>query len=296
MVAARRDEDAPASLNQLTIGREEFLALHKILLDTKAAERLRFDGLDTRRVDLIIAGSMFLATAMELFNFDSITISEWALREGIVLDAVGRHDPADWSDDPRAIRRESVLSLVSALQLGRGARPPGREARARAVRPDPGDPRPRRPTTASCSSSPRCCTTSASTCRARATRATPRTWCATVSSAASTRRRSRCSPRSVRWHRGGDPRVTDEFPLLDARAIERVRVLDGLLRVADGLDRGRNQVVYGVDAMTTPSLVLLRLRAVDDVELEVWGARRKRALLEKVLGREVELSLHPSLR
>ena len=48
--------------------------------------------------------------------------------------------------------------------------------------------------------------------------------------------------------------------------------------------------------MTTPSLVLLRLRAVDDVELEVWGARRKRGLLEKVLGREVELSLHPSLR
>ena len=100
----------------------------------------------------------------------------------------------------------------------------------------------------------------------------------------------------VRWHRGGDPRVTDEFPLLDARAIERVRVLDGLLRIADGLDRGRNQVVYGVDVMTTPSLVLLRLRAVDDVELEVWGARRKRALLEKVLGREIELSLHPSLR
>ena len=73
-------------------------------------------------------------------------------------------------------------------------------------------------------------------------------------------------------------------------------MLDGLLRVADGLDRGRNQVVYGVDVMATPSLVLLRLRATDDVELEVWGARRKRALLEKVLGREVELSLHPSLR
>ena len=55
---------------------------------------------------------MLLATAMELFDFDQLTISEWALREGIVLDAVGRHDPADWSDDPRAIRRASVLSLA----------------------------------------------------------------------------------------------------------------------------------------------------------------------------------------
>ena len=295
MVAARRDEDAPASLNQLTIGRDEFLALHKVLLDSKAAERLRLDGLDARRVDLIIAGSMLLATAMELFDFDRITISEWALREGIVLDAVGRHDPADWSGDPRAIRRESVLSLcrrcnwaeAHARQVARLALELFDETREihdldaddrellefAGLLHDIGE---------------------------------------HVSSSGHTRHSAYLvrngqlrgfDPEEiemlaalVRWHRGGDPRVTDEFPLLDARAIERVRVLDGLLRIADGLDRGRNQVVYGVDVMTTPSLVLLRLRAVDDVELEVWGARRKRALLEKVLGREVELSLHPSLR
>ena len=70
------------------------------------------DGLDERRVDLITAGSMVLATAMELFDLDQLTISEWALREGIVLDAVGRHDPADWSDDPHAIRGEAVLGLA----------------------------------------------------------------------------------------------------------------------------------------------------------------------------------------
>ncbi len=295
MVAARRDEDTPASLNQLTIGRDEFLALHKVLLDSRAAERLRLDGLDARRVDLIIAGSMLLATAMELFDFDRITISEWALREGIVLDAVGRHDPADWSGDPRAIRRESVLSLcrrcnwaeAHARQVARLALELFDETREihdldaddrellefAGLLHDIGE---------------------------------------HVSSSGHTRHSAYLvrngqlrgfGPEEieilaalVRWHRGGDPRVTDEFPLLDARAIERVRVLDGLLRIADGLDRGRNQVVYGVDVMTTPSLVLLRLRAVDDVELEVWGARRKRALLEKVLGREVELSLHPSLR
>jgi hypothetical protein len=48
--------------------------------------------------------------------------------------------------------------------------------------------------------------------------------------------------------------------------------------------------------MVTPSLVLLRVRAVDDTELEVWGARRKRALLERVLDREIELTTHPSIR
>ena len=69
-------------------------------------------GSTPRRVDLIVAGSMVLATAMELFDFDQLTISEWALREGIVLDAVGRHDPDDWSDDPHAIRGRAVLGLA----------------------------------------------------------------------------------------------------------------------------------------------------------------------------------------
>jgi hypothetical protein len=46
--------------------------------------------------------------------------------------------------------------------------------------------------------------------------------------------------------------------------------------------------------MVTPSLVLVRIRANADPELEVWGARRKRALLERVLDRELEVTNHPA--
>src|SRR5260370_41161505 len=49
---------------------------------------------------------------MELFGSDATTVSGWALREGIVVDVIGRHDPSDWSDDPRAIRRGSVQGLA----------------------------------------------------------------------------------------------------------------------------------------------------------------------------------------
>ena len=49
---------------------------------------------------------------MELFEVEEVTVSEWAFREGMVLDAIGRHDPADWSDDPFAIRRASVQALA----------------------------------------------------------------------------------------------------------------------------------------------------------------------------------------
>jgi hypothetical protein len=36
-------------------------------------------------------------------------------------------------------------------------------------------------------------------------------------------------------------------------------------------------------------LVVIRLLARDDAELELWGARRRRELFEKVFARELEL-------
>jgi exopolyphosphatase/guanosine-5'-triphosphate,3'-diphosphate pyrophosphatase len=294
MVAARRAEDTPATLNQLTVGRDEFLALHDDLMASKAADRLRMEGLDARRVDLIVAGSMVLAVAMEQFDLDQLTISEWALREGIVLDAVGRHDPTDWSDDPHAIRGHAVLGLARRCNWP--------EAHARQV-------------------ANLALALFDATEELHHLDATDRellefaAWLHDIGEHVASSGHHKhgaylvrngqlrgFSPGEVevlaavvRWHRRGEPRVSDEFPLLDAGAIERVRALAAILRVADGLDRSRNQNVYGLDAMVTPSLVLLRVRALDDAELEIWGARRKRALLEKVLDRELELTTHPSM-
>ena len=80
--AARRDADVPISLNQLTFTRDEFLPLHKQILDvdSRRAAPPRGPRSAARRSDP--AGSMFLATAMELFEFDEMTISEWALARG----------------------------------------------------------------------------------------------------------------------------------------------------------------------------------------------------------------------
>ena len=297
MVAVRRDEDPPSSLNHLTITRDEFLPLHKEILASSATERLRLVGLEARRVDLIVAGSVLLATVMELFDVEALTISEWALREGIVLDAVGRHDPSDWSDDPRAIRRESVEGLArrcnwaegharrvaelalelydaTAGLLGLGAR--DRELlHLAALLHDIGE-------HVSSTGHHRHSAYLVRNGQLRGFAPEEIELLAAI----------------VRWHRRGDPRVSEEFPLLDGRAITRVRALVAILRVADGLDRSREGIVTGIDVSVTPSLVLVRPRprSGDDAELEVWGARRKRALLEKVLDREVEFTAHPAGR
>jgi exopolyphosphatase/guanosine-5'-triphosphate,3'-diphosphate pyrophosphatase len=294
MAAAHGDDDAPATLNQLTIDGGEIAALHQTLMASTATERLRMDGLDARRVDLIVAGSMVLATAMEQFGLDRLTISEWALREGIVLDAVGHHDPGDWSDDPHAIRGNAVVGLANRCNWA--------EAHARHV----------------ARTSLELFDATASVHGLDGADRELLEFAALlhdigehVASSGHHKHGAYLVKNGhlrgfapdevelmaavVRWHRRGEPRVTDEFPLLDAAAMERVRALAAILRVADGLDRSRNQLVDGVDAMITPSLVLLRLRTVGDAELEIWGARRKRALLEKVLDRELELTTHSSV-
>jgi hypothetical protein len=61
-----------------------------------------------------------------------------------------------------------------------------------------------------------------------------------------------------------------------------------LLRLADGLDRGRRGVVESVDVQMTGDLVVLRVRSSDDPELALWGVRRRRDLFEKVFERELE--------
>jgi hypothetical protein len=43
-----------------------------------------------------------------------------------------------------------------------------------------------------------------------------------------------------------------------------------------------------------PSLVLVRLRAREDAELERWGARRKRELFERYFDRDLEITVGPT--
>jgi exopolyphosphatase/guanosine-5'-triphosphate,3'-diphosphate pyrophosphatase len=290
MVAARRATDVPVSLNQLTFGREEFLVLHKEIIGSKVSERLRMDGLETRRVDLITAGSMLLATAMDLFGFDEMTVSEWALREGIVLDVIGRHDPSDWSDDPRAIRRASVQGFARrcntneehaqrvarlALELfdqtlplhGLGAN--DRELlEYAALLHDVGE---------------HVSTTGHHKHGAYLIRH--------AQLRGFTPAEVQLLAALARWHRRGEPKLGDDFGLVDRR---RLRRLAALLRLADGLDRSRSHAVEHLQVTFGPSLVVVRVQSSRDVELELWGARRKRELFEKVF--EVDLELMPAER
>jgi exopolyphosphatase/guanosine-5'-triphosphate,3'-diphosphate pyrophosphatase len=294
MIAARRDESVPHTLHHLTFSRTELDGLLEDLVVSTSAQRRKMQGLDAKRVDLIVAGVELMSVALELFDVEELTVSEWALREGMVLDAIGRHDPADWSDDPFAIRRASVMALarrcswpedhsthVAKLALDlfdqlrelHGLDDDDRELlEYAALLHDIGE-------HVAHEGHDRHAAYLVHHGRLRGL--TP----AAVSELTAL----------VRWHRRGDIKANDDLVgELDPEQRDRVRRMEAILRVADGLDRGRKQVVTGVSVRVGPELVLLHIHAHGDPELERWGARRKRELFERVFDRELELTAHPS--
>ena len=111
MAGESRDGVVHESLNQLTVGRVELDQLADQIFRLSAAERGKLPGAEPRRAELLPAGAVVLDYLLTASGLDEVTASDWALREGIVLDAIGAHDVVELLDDPRALRRWSVLSL-----------------------------------------------------------------------------------------------------------------------------------------------------------------------------------------
>ncbi len=97
----------------------------------------------------------------------------------------------------------------------------------------------------------------------------------------------------ARYHRGPEPKKKHRsFAQLDRVLRERIVKLSALLRFADGFDRGhvgavgKLKVRWNADALRVTAV---EATGATSVRLECWGASRKRALLETVIQRPVEV-------
>jgi exopolyphosphatase/guanosine-5'-triphosphate,3'-diphosphate pyrophosphatase len=290
MVAARRSGGIPVSINQFRFSRDEFQVVHDELMSSTAAERARLAGLDAKRADIIPAGSMLLNTAMDLFGFDELTVSEWALREGMVLDAIQRHDPADWSSDPRAIRLSSVLHLARECNWDEDH---GRQVARLAV-----DLFDQTMPLHGLGAHERDVLECAGLLHDIGEHVSTDSHHKHTAYLIQHGRLRGFAPDEVnelaalaRYHRGGDPRRShDLYASLDEPGQERVARLAALLRVADGLDRGRSSGVDRVTVELNGSKVRMLVHAGEsDIDVDLWGARRKRELFERLFDRRLEL-------
>ncbi len=112
MIRSMNGRESDVSLNNSAFTRKEFQALYKVVLPLGAAERKKVTGLDEKRVDFIVPGLILVDMIFRLFKLEQIVISDSALREGMVLHYLKHQSSsAGKQEDSLDIRRESVNEL-----------------------------------------------------------------------------------------------------------------------------------------------------------------------------------------
>jgi len=89
-----------------------------------------------------------------------------------------------------------------------------------------------------------------------------------------------------RYHRLSEPKKSHRnFAQLSKPDRRLVRVLAGILRVCDGLDRTHTQSVEGIDVSIDRrrSRAVLGIRSISEPSVDIWGAQRKSGLFAKML-------------
>lgn len=296
--AALATGELPASVNQLTVRQRDVAALHEELVARISSERLKLDGVEPRRTDQLPAGTTLLLTAMEMLGLAEMTVGEWALREGMLIDAIDRHELADWSDDPEAVRRSSVVALARRCAYD--------EAHASAVARLATDLFDRVQPLHGLEQSSRRLLEYGALLHDIGEHVAVDDHNRHSAYLIQHGKLKGFAPEEIdmlatfgRYHRRGGPGSSFEpWKRMGAKRRRETLVLLALLRVADGLDRGHLGVIEGIDVEITDSAVRLLVAATSDADLALWGVRRKRELFEEVFERKLELVAadHPAVR
>jgi exopolyphosphatase / guanosine-5'-triphosphate,3'-diphosphate pyrophosphatase len=287
MAAARQDGVVPRTLNNFTVSRDDIDGVVKRLVKAPTVkERARTPGLDPRRADIILAGALILEQVVHEIGAEALTFSDYALREGVLLDTWRRihggslHHLSD-------LRRRSVLRL--ARQMDEDTEHSEHVARlalelfdATAARHGLGD-------------------DSREVLEAAALLANVGLF---VSHAGHhkhsyyvirnselltgfTDREIELIAQVARYHRKSAPRKKHpEFATLQRDDQQRVRMLAGILRVAVGLDRNHGRRVSRVRVSGDGEQLVIGAVPVpgEDVSLELYAAGTRSDLLADVLG------------
>ena len=256
-----------------------------------ASARAKVPGLEAGRADIAPAGALILETAATMFGVERITFSEAALRDGVLVDTVGRmrvdgalHHLGDVSrrsirqlaercdDDPAHSAHVARLAveLFDALAPLHGLDAAAREyLEAGALLANVG------------------LVVAHSKHHLHAYYVIRNSELAGL-----TDLEIEIVAQIARYHRKSEPKPSHpEFAGLEPRHQELVRTLAGILRVAIGLDRSHRRHVASVHAEVHPKrVVVLAVPEQDaDIGLELYAANERKALLERVIDRRVEL-------
>jgi len=284
----------PTDLRNLRVSAKQIRRLRKDMVRLDIESRLTVPGMDPRRADLVVAGSVLIDTILRRLGAGDLTLCDLALREGLVLDYIrtNKRQIVQIGNIPD-VRRRSTIELAErcnyyadhAQQVARLALALFDQARAIHGLTD-----------------------------------REREWLEYAAlmhdlgvhiSYPRHHRHSYYlikngdlrgfSPDEIevmalvtRYHRRGTPKKShEEYAQLAAPLRRTVRLLSSILRVAESLDRSHAQVISGLELRDRGEDMLLELHTTNDAELELWAALRHAKAFEELVRKPIHLEVAP---
>jgi exopolyphosphatase/guanosine-5'-triphosphate,3'-diphosphate pyrophosphatase len=264
----------------------------KLLVARDIQERLRVPGLEPRRADLAVAGSVLLDALLRRLGAADITLCDLSLREGLILDYIGRHRKqiAQANRYPD-VRRRSVFELAERCNYW----PEHAQQVARLA-----------------------VTLFDQTRIVHGLTDREREWLEyaallhDIGVHISYERHHKHSyylikngdlrgfdPEEIeviglvaRYHRQATPKHThEEYAEFRRKRRRTIRTLAAILRLAESLDRSHSQPVSGLELHDRGDDGLLQLRTSGDAELELWAATRHAAAFERLIGKPLRVEV-----
>lgn len=292
MIQSMKGSQSETSLNNSTFTRTEFQALYQAILPLGAAERKKVTGLDEKRVDLIVPGLILVDMIFRLFNLTEIVISDSALREGMVLHYLKhRLQPGAKrsSDDELDIRRESVYEL--AFRCGWTRNHAEHVARLSLQLFD------KLALLHHLDESYRELLEYASLLHnigAFIAISSHHKHSQYIILNGELRGFSPLETEIIahvaRYHRKSPPTERHAaYSMLPSASKRAVDLLSGILRLANGLERGHRQNVQKINVQVTANTIILHLKTRFEPDIEIWAADLLKPWLEKLLNKSIIL-------
>ncbi len=99
--------------NMATFTLKELQQLEKQLFAKNFAARVAIPGLDPKRADTLLPAAVVIRTLMELTGQDCLTVSDHALREGLIYDFIVRHrEGLKTEQEIPNLRRRNIIALA----------------------------------------------------------------------------------------------------------------------------------------------------------------------------------------
>jgi len=279
---------SPADVRNLRVSARDMHRLRKMLASQSLEERLAIPGLDPRRADLAVAGAVLIDTLLQDLDTEDLTLCDFALREGLMLDYIQKNQAHIRKVDRYPdVRRRSVIELGERCHYF--AEHAAQVARLAIAVFD-------------------------LTKDLHGLGDREREWLEYAAllhdigvhiSYESHHKHSYYlikhgdlrgfDPAEIevialvaRYHRQAAPKKShEEFGALGRADRKTVRMLGAIVRLAEGLDRSHGRPVSSVTGSRAARGLMIQLHASADAELELWAAQRHAAELAELLDVEI---------